>query len=548
MRNYIFVLIAGMIFISGCLQGGECPQDVKPVCGEDGVTYKNACLAKKANATVKSQGACPQAACADSDGGKDIFTAGSATEGGSESKDACSSPESVLERFCKDGKALSENLPCPPGYQCDSGKCIKVSCADSDGGINEDEKGSVTADGKTMSDECAGASAVKEFFCENGNPSSKEINCGSGKSCVGGACVKTLCSDSDGGKDPAVKGTAKSGSITQTDSCDGNTLTEYYCEGDQVKSEKGQCPGGTSCSDGKCVKSVCTDSDNGKDPDVKGTTSYGTTSHTDSCYSDTSVLEYFCGNDNTIGNDPMNCGANRECFDGKCRNIECAVNLTSVDEEDVRREVREFDDSDELTLFEGQAVEIRDGMFLELVSVTGNTSSFNLYLTYEDMVDNDEECNEDIDEGDSIGDLCDENTGDVDVNEVDDSEGFAQINLEEYYAVQYYTQDGTIKNWTDKAQCADDEESFDNHVSEFYPYLDTDSGGLNLDGKKFRLFGTDAEIVEIDAEGAVITIEVDGDEIELQDGDEFEYRGEDYEVVTMVFNDGGLSKLEIELT
>jgi hypothetical protein len=548
MRSHVIVLIAAVLFISGCLQGQECPQDAKPVCGSDGVTYKNACLAAKANVTIKSQGACPAAACVDSDGGKDIFTSGSVSEGGSESRDMCAGPSSVLERFCTGSAALSENLPCPAGYQCDAGRCVSAPCTDSDGGINEDTKGSVTSGDKTMSDECANAGSVKEYYCESGNPNSKDINCGAGMGCVNGACVKTLCTDSDGGKDPAVKGTAKSGSDSQTDSCDGNSLTEYFCEADQVKSEKGQCPGGTSCSDGKCVKNVCVDSDNGKDADVKGTTSYGSTVYTDSCYSDTSVLEYFCANENTIGNDPMNCGTSRECFDGKCRNVECAVNLTSVDDKDVRHEVQEFDDSDELTIYEGQVVEIMDGMFLELYSVSGNQSTFRLYLTYDDMIDGDEECSVDIDEGNSENDLCGENTGDVDVNTVDDTDNFAEINLQEYYAVQYYTQDGTIKDWTDKSQCADDEESFDSFVADFYPYLDTESGGLNLDGKKFKLFSVDAEIVDIDTATSTITIDVDGDELELQDGDDFEYRGENYEVISMVFNDGGLAKLEIELS
>ncbi|HSB46559.1 MAG TPA: Kazal-type serine protease inhibitor family protein [Candidatus Bilamarchaeum sp.] len=544
MRNLIILLVASVILISGCTQ--ECPQDAKPVCGSNGVTYKNACLAQKANATVVSQGACPAtAACTDSDGGKDIFTAGSVTEGGAASDDMCASPDSVLERFCKDSSALSENLPCPSGYQCDGGKCVEVACSDSDGGIKEDVKGSVTAGGKTSGDECADSGSVKEFYCDGGKANSKEIVCASGMSCVNGACVKTLCTDSDGGKDPAIKGTAKAGSVSQTDSCDGNALTEYFCDGDSVKSEKANCPSGYSCTDGKCAKSVCTDSDGGKTADVKGTVSYGTASQTDSCYSNTQVLEYFCASDDSYTSEKMSCGTNRECFDGKCRNVECAVDLQIVDVSDKRVELKAFDDSDELKLYENEVVEINDGMFLMLDTISGNQTSLKLFRTFAKLQDNDDECSTDISAGDTENDLCGRNTGDVEIGSVNDSGGYAFLTLQEYFATQYYSQEGSIKNWTDNVQCQDDEESFDTYTADFYPRLDTASSGLNLDGRKLKLFSLDSRIIEVT--GDSVTLDIDGDDVELQESDTFEYRNERYRVTSLEFDDGGLTRMEIEL-
>jgi hypothetical protein len=38
---------------------GECSDISKPVCGCDGETYPNRCLAAKEDVTVKSEGACP---------------------------------------------------------------------------------------------------------------------------------------------------------------------------------------------------------------------------------------------------------------------------------------------------------------------------------------------------------------------------------------------------------------------------------------------------------------------------------------------------------
>ena len=541
MRAYIILgILLGIILISGCL-GAECPDDNKPVCGANGVTYKNACLAAKANVNVASQGACK--VCSDSDGGRDIFQASGATDATGSYSDKCAGDRSVEERYCDGGSVLSAVLPCPEGYACEGGACVSVPCLDSDGGLNEDVKGAVTSGGATVQDSCASAEAVSEYYCDNGKAASKDIICGTGMACSGGQCVKAQCTDSDG-KSTATKGTAKSGSQTLNDACaDANSVTEYFCESDQLKSEKIACASGFGCQDGKCVQNLCADSDGGKNAQVKGTATYGTTTLTDSCYSSSAVLEHFCATDTSTGSEQMNCGSGNECFDGRCRPVQCTVNQTNIDDTDERRQLAAFDDSDELRLYVGDTVEINDGMFLKLNSVSGNTSTFRLYLSFADFMDGDQECSFSLDEGDSDNDVCGENTGDVTVNTVDDTDDFVEMNLDEYFAVQYFSQDGVFRDWTNNPVCQDDEVAFDSYEADFYPYLDTQSSGLNLDGRTIEFLGVIADIVEVTTD--TLTIEVAGDELDLQDGEEFEYLDEQY-TPELTFTDGGLAKLVVE--
>ena len=62
-----------------------------------------------------------------------------------------------------------------------------------------------------------------------------------------------ICTDSDGGNNPYVKGTTTLGSQTYTDSCSTtNTLKEYYCANNQIQNYMVICPTGYTCQDGAC--------------------------------------------------------------------------------------------------------------------------------------------------------------------------------------------------------------------------------------------------------------------------------------------------------
>ncbi|GBE19677.1 MAG TPA: hypothetical protein ENG87_00290 [Candidatus Pacearchaeota archaeon] len=63
------------------------------------------------------------------------------------------------------------------------------------------------------------------------------------------------CADSDSGKNYTIKGTVTTTNYTFTDVCDGNDLTEYYCNGDVNESETYTCS--RSCEVGACT--TCTE-------------------------------------------------------------------------------------------------------------------------------------------------------------------------------------------------------------------------------------------------------------------------------------------------
>ncbi|MHA2066115.1 MAG: Kazal-type serine protease inhibitor domain-containing protein [Candidatus Thorarchaeota archaeon] len=547
MRSYIPVFLAVLvIFLAGCLGGQACPDTADPVCGSNGVTYKNSCLAKAANATIAHKGPCSSTgACVDSDGGKDLFAKGNTSAGKVSNTDSCVDSDNVMEYFCEKGAVSSKSFSCPDGYECKGGKCTTVTCRDSDGGVESGTKGTATSGTDTGTDECNTNGSLKEYFCENSKVSSKVIECASGKECSGGACVDIKCSDSDGGKDKFEKGTVKEGKSSKTDSCsDADTVKEYFCSGSLVKSEEISCGTGFDCVSGKCVESKCVDSDNGKDQFTKGTTTYDNKTYKDSCYSKSQVFENFCKSDSSVGTEKISCGTDHECLDGRCRRVDCTEDKDTFKEEDLRYEIIEYDDSDKLTLYTGDIVEINNGMILRLYSISGNETTFRLYEDFAEYQDNDVLCTESIDEGMSENDICGENTKKIEVDEVNDTEDFARIYLDEYYVVQYYTQEGSNSTWSgSSSSCPDDKKVVEKHTSYFYPYLDTESSGLDLDGENFWLFDKLAEIDDIDSDS--ISFLLDGEDHSLEDDDTFEYDGRDYEI-HLTFHEGGLFKIFIE--
>jgi hypothetical protein len=543
MRTFVALSLVLIVALAGCL-GQKCPDTYAPVCGSDGLTYPNACQAAQAGAQVKANGTCEANACTDSDGGKDLFTQGTAAGGAGSVQDKCADATTVEEAFCSGKAASSEQIPCPAGYACTDGACAKTPCQDSDGGRDKAVKGTVTAPGKSLPDECASATEVKEYYCNaNNEPAFEEIACGSGMKCASGACVEAQCEDSDNGKNATTAGTTTKGSDRFQDSCSGTAgVKEYFCETNTVKYETVACQGGYSCTNGACAKDVCTDSDSGKDASVKGTTAYSDSSNTDNCYSAAAVLEYFCSSSTSIGSERINCGSGKECFDGKCRAVQCEENTTDLDKTDQRQAIASFDSGDEITLRAGESVEVNDEMILKLYSVGENTTTFRLYKDYEAFKASDQLCSVNIAAGDDKDNLCSKNSGLVEVLSVNDSENTAELAIEEYYAAEYYDMIGSVTQWTDNPSCPSDTMSLERFDAEFYPFLAT-SSNLDLEGKKFRLFETLVFIREVT--DSSITIELDGDEFELEDGDNFEYFGEDYEA-DLTFNDEGLTRFRAQ--
>ena len=170
-------------------------------------------------------------------------------------------------------------------------------------------------------------------------------DCGVAYTCSAGACVSNsyTCTDSDGGKTYSTKGnvvaSSPTSSIDVTDLCsDSSKLVEYFCNPDKTQSgETYTCPNG--CSNGACVtattnqtnttttvnqNNICTDSDGGKNYNVKGNVvaSSSTPGYTgnvwDYCKTDgtNALVEYFCTADKQQSGETYNCP--NGCSNGAC--------------------------------------------------------------------------------------------------------------------------------------------------------------------------------------------------------------------------------------
>jgi hypothetical protein len=105
-------------------------------------------------------------------------------------------------------------------------------------------------------DVCIDLQVIREYFCfENGTSTYTEFSCGSGKKCENGRCIRSTCTEADGGVDIYIASTTKLGTANYADSCqDEHTLHEYSCYGDSVADANIACPTGYLCEDDACVK------------------------------------------------------------------------------------------------------------------------------------------------------------------------------------------------------------------------------------------------------------------------------------------------------
>lgn len=542
----VFVFI-GILFLAGCLGGGKgCPDNYDPVCGEDEKTYRNPCLANESGVPIAHEGRCTAAAakvCDDSDGGKDIFTAGSVLVEGNVYDDRCGDVTTVVEFFCEGNIYSLEELPCPADYACMDGECSFAPCNDSDDGITLDEKGTVTSKRENNTDKCLQNGTLREFFCDKGSISSKLVECPPAQHCVDGACALYQCHDSDDGKDTETTGTASFMNDSYNDSChDSNTVTEYFCKDNKIENEEIECESGYLCEEGRCIEGpACIDTDYGRDKYTKGTVIFEGDDYADECYSSSQVLEYTCYNEEPKV-EKISCGVGHECLNGACVIVECDSDEDPFQETDVRYEIADFGSSDELRLYEDDVVELDDEMLLELVAIGTDSATFKLYLDYDDFQDNDDACSETIDVGNSSTDLCGENTGEIAVDAVDTGDDYADIYLDYFAVAEYYTSSGADVQWFGYGCEGDDGKVYETFNAYFYPYIDSESSGLNLDGETFKLLGESAEILIVDSDDKKFRIDIDGDEYLLEHGEDWEYDDKTYDV-DLYFNGAGLYRL-----
>ena len=205
------------------------------------------------------------------------------------------------------------------------GECI--TCEDSDGGMNKEQKGTTTLGEQTETDYCEGNTVI-EYFCEENEIKSQSIDCLENQFCEKGRCVAQVeCTDPDE-KDIFSIGTARKGDKEYTDTCnDLERVKEYYCEDYQIKSTIKQCPSGFRCDQGRCteMEKTCSDSD-GIDEGTRGTTSLTTIKtsidHDDYCIDEATVNEYYCVG-NEVKEREIDCAEEFFCIDGRCREGSC---------------------------------------------------------------------------------------------------------------------------------------------------------------------------------------------------------------------------------
>jgi hypothetical protein len=135
------------------------------------------------------------------------------------------------------------------------------------------------------------------------------------------------CTDTDGGRNYYEYGTTYTSTEKEVDVCEKTILTEYYCEGNEIKKETFKCEYG--CENGACTRQGCTETDKGDDPYTYGIVYYGDNKYEDYCTETTGytaaqvpskLVEYYCDG-NTVKNKTYTCEGT--CSKGQCVKQTC---------------------------------------------------------------------------------------------------------------------------------------------------------------------------------------------------------------------------------
>lgn len=115
--------------------------------------------------------------CQDSDRGRDPYTMGTAN---GTATDYCISMGRLNEYYCSHGRLIEEEMVCP----CDSGRC---TCIDSDRGRNYYTFGGISFDPLDRDDACVNSTTLREYYCNStGDVSYEDVSC---HECGSGRCL-----------------------------------------------------------------------------------------------------------------------------------------------------------------------------------------------------------------------------------------------------------------------------------------------------------------------------------------------------------------------
>ena len=471
--------------------------------------------------------------CTDSDGGRDTYVLGRVSMAGTTHADSCVDTSTVKEYYCDGGAVAVSELPCGSGYGCTNGACAEVPCSDSDSGEVAETRGTAISGATSQTDACAGETSVTEYYCSDGRILSRSLTCGTGKHCSEGACVEYTCTDSDGGQKAGEAGTASRGDTRKTDTCssDGRKVTEYYCDASgSIKNASISCGSDQTCRDGACVGAACTDSDGGQIKGTAGNTTFGSTSHTDSCQSNTSVLEYYCSGTG-ISQATLVCDSGYYCNAGACAKINCFDTDQNLDGDD--KKWFSFKTASSLTLYVGEKAMLGDEYYVGLDSVEGDPdeeiAGFTLYDEEGDEVDSCELTN-----GEETDDFCDEGIS-LEVTDASVDDEYARIRGDLSY-LQIYGMEGSLTTYNGPGCTKEGEYDIEMETSTFYPKLVPST---------VKMLGSTYYVSAVDTTDKTVTIGMEGDSVEIADGDEVEFSGQDY-TFSLEFSDYGLVEWTIE--